>query len=43
MGNAIDEVKQAADEVTDSNDKDGAAQYLEKYVLNNMETENQSV
>ncbi|MFQ7550812.1 MAG: HAD hydrolase family protein [Blautia marasmi] len=24
MGNAIDEVKQAADEVTDSNDQDGA-------------------
>lgn len=43
MGNAIDEVKQAADEVTDSNDKDGAAKYLEKYVLNNMEMENQTV
>lgn len=36
MGNAIEEVKQAADAITDSNDNDGAAKYLEKYILEKM-------
>lgn len=33
MGNAIDAVKEAADVVIGSNDEDGIAEYLEKYVL----------
>ena len=33
MSNAIDEVKAAADYVTCSNDEDGAAKAIEKYVL----------
>lgn len=33
MGNAIDQVKQAADCVTLSNDEDGVAKAIEKYVL----------
>ena len=37
MGNAIEEVKQAADAITDSNDNDGAAKYLEKYILEKNE------
>lgn len=34
MGNAIDEVKQAADAVTESNDRDGVAKYLTENFLN---------
>lgn len=33
MSNAVDEVKEAADYVTLSNDEDGAARAIEKYVL----------
>ena len=33
MGNAIDLVKEAADYITLSNDEDGIADYLEKFVL----------
>lgn len=34
MGNAIDAVKAASDHVTGSNDEDGAAQAIERFVLN---------
>lgn len=34
MGNAIDAVKRAADAVTDNNDADGVARYLEDHLLN---------
>lgn len=34
MGNAIEEVKAAADYMTATNDEDGAAKFIEKYVLN---------
>lgn len=33
MGNAIDAVKKAADEVIESNDEDGIAKYLEKNII----------
>lgn len=33
MGNALDSVKEAADTVIGSNDEDGIAEYLEKFVL----------
>ena len=33
MGNALEEVKKAADYVTLSNDEDGVADYIEKYIL----------
>lgn len=33
MGNAIKEVKEAADIIIGSNDEDGIAVYLEKYLL----------
>lgn len=33
MGNAIEEVKAAADDVTENNDNDGVAKYLEKWIL----------
>ena len=33
MGNATDEVKQAADAVTADNEHDGVAQAIERYVL----------
>lgn len=33
MENAIEEVKQIADDVTSSNDKDGVATYLEKHII----------
>ena len=33
MGNAIDAVKETADLVIGSNDEDGIAEYLERYVL----------
>ncbi|MVO99540.1 HAD hydrolase family protein [Paenibacillus lutrae] len=32
MGNAIDELKELATEITDSNDRDGAALVLKKVV-----------
>lgn len=32
MGNAINEVKQAADDITLTNDEDGVAVYLEKII-----------
>jgi len=34
MGNAIDEVKQVADAITDTNDNDGVAKYIEEFILN---------
>lgn len=34
MGNAIEEVRQAADAVTATNNEDGVARYIEKYILN---------
>ncbi len=34
MGNAIDEVKAASDYVTDDNDNEGIAEYLEKSIIN---------
>lgn len=33
MGNAVDEVKRAADDVAETNDRDGAARYLAAHVL----------
>lgn len=33
MGNSIDEVKYIADDITDSNDNDGVAKYLERHFL----------
>ena len=33
MGNAIDEVKQAADYITCTNDEDGAAKAIERFAL----------
>lgn len=33
MGNAVDEVKEAANLVTDTNDRDGVAKVVEKYML----------
>jgi len=33
MGNAIDEVKSAADDICDTNENDGIAKWLEKHVL----------
>lgn len=33
MANAEDPVKEAADYITDSNDEDGAAKAIEKFVL----------
>lgn len=33
VSNAIDEVKTVADFITDSNDSDGVARYLEKTIL----------
>ena len=33
MGNAFDEVKEAADYITDSNDNDGVAKAIEKFIL----------
>lgn len=35
MGNAVDEVKAAANYVTATNDEDGIAQVIEKFILNN--------
>ena len=35
MGNAVDEVKAVANYVTASNDEDGIAQVIEKFILNN--------
>ena len=37
MGNAINEVKQAADDITLTNDEDGVAVYLEKIISPNFE------
>ncbi|MHB1314407.1 MAG: Cof-type HAD-IIB family hydrolase [Christensenellales bacterium] len=37
VGNAIEEVKAAADETTCTNDEDGVAQAIEKYILKRME------
>ena len=34
MGNASDYVKSLADDVTDSNDENGVAKAIEKYLLN---------
>ncbi|MFM1534318.1 HAD hydrolase family protein, partial [Helcococcus ovis] len=34
MGNSIDELKEIADFVTKTNDEDGVAEYIEKYILN---------
>lgn len=34
MGNAVDEVKAIADYITDTNDEDGVAKAIEKFVLN---------
>lgn len=33
MGNAIQEVKEAADYVTLTNDEDGVAEFIEKFIL----------
>lgn len=33
VSNAIDEVKAAADHITDSNDKDGVARFIEQNIL----------
>ena len=33
VANAIDKAKTAADRITASNDEDGAARYIEKYLL----------
>ena len=35
VSNAIDEVKAVADHITESNDQDGVAIYLEKTILRN--------
>ena len=35
MGNAVDEVKAAANYVTATNDEDGIAQVIKKFILNN--------
>ena len=37
MANAVDEVKRAADVITASNDEEGVAEAIEKYVLNIVE------
>ena len=37
MANAIPLVKEAADVVTDTNDQDGAAKAVEKYILTPLE------
>lgn len=34
MGNAVSQVKDIADYITLSNDEDGIAEYIEKYLLN---------
>ena len=34
MGNAVEKIKEIADYITLSNDEDGIADYLEKFVLN---------
>lgn len=34
MGNALQEVKEAADYITLSNNEDGVAEFIERYVLN---------
>lgn len=33
MGNATEEIKQAADDITDTNDQDGVAKAIEKFIL----------
>ena len=33
MENAMPEVKKAADRLTDSNDEEGVAKFIEKYIL----------
>lgn len=33
MGNAVDEVKAAADIITDTNDQDGVAKVVEEYMI----------
>ena len=33
MGNAFDEVKEAADYITDTNENDGVAKAIEKFIL----------
>lgn len=43
MGNAIDEVKEAADIVIGNNHEDGIAQYLENVILNNQQEKKQSM
>ena len=35
MGNAVDDVKAVANYVTATNDEDGIAQVIEKFILNN--------
>lgn len=35
MGNALKEIKQLADEITDTNNKDGIAKFLKKHLTNN--------
>lgn len=36
MGNAIESVRQAADAITDTNDRDGVARYLEEHILSRL-------
>ena len=33
MANAMPEVKAAADRITDSNDEEGVARFIERYIL----------
>ena len=35
MANAMPEVKEAADRLADSNDEEGVARFIEKYILKN--------
>ena len=37
MGNAIENVKRNADYITDTNDEDGVAKVIEKFVLSEKE------
>ena len=37
MGNAVEKIKEIADYITLSNDEDGIADYLEKFVLKKEE------
>ena len=36
MGNAIESVRQVADAITDTNDRDGVARYLEEHILSRL-------